>query len=182
VFLCAPRAQKSFTEDLAMNPPDFGPHLRERIKERLRTSVEGTAMGRIGYVVYITEIQDADISMGKIEDSTGQVTYRVRFKAVVFRPFRNEVLDAVVTTAVNFGFYCKVGPLQIFVSRHMLPDDVKNFDHDRSSWISDDKEVEIRAGCGVRLRLMSVEIYQNNITAVASIKDDYLGLISAADM
>ena len=47
----------------------------------------------------------------------------------------------------------------------------------RSSWISDDKEIEIKAGCGVRLRLMSVEIYQNTITAVGTIKDDYLGLV-----
>mmetsp|Transcript_42292 Transcript_42292/g.67713 ORF Transcript_42292/g.67713 Transcript_42292/m.67713 type:complete len:166 (-) Transcript_42292:2449-2946(-) len=162
-----------------MNPTDLGPALREKIKERLKNSIEGTAMGKIGYVVYVTEINDSDISRGKIEDSTGQVMYKVKFQAIVFRPFRHEVLDAVVSTALNHGFFCKAGPLQIFVSRHMMPDDLNDgFDHERSAWISEDKEVEIRAGCGVRLRLMNVKFEQNQISAIGTIKDDYLGLVS----
>mmetsp|Transcript_8927 Transcript_8927/g.17609 ORF Transcript_8927/g.17609 Transcript_8927/m.17609 type:complete len:178 (+) Transcript_8927:109-642(+) len=170
---------KSFEEELAMNPSDLGPNLREKIKTRLRNSVEGAALGRIGYVVYVTEIRDEDISKGQIEDSTGQVTYKVKFQAVVFRPFRLEVLDAVVTTALNYGFFAKAGPLQIFVSRHMMPDDLKEgFDHERSAWVSEDKEVEIRAGSGVRLRLMNVKFDQNSVSAVGTIKDDYLGLVS----
>ena len=46
------------------------------------------------------------------------------------------------------------------------------------AWISDDKEVEIKAKCIVRLRLIGVMCDSKQITAVGSIKDDYLGLIS----
>ena len=128
-----------------MDPKDLGPNLRERIKERLRNSVEGTALGKIGYVVHVTDIRDEDISPGKIEDSTGQVAYKIRFQAIVFRPFRHEVLDAVVSTALDYGFFCKAGPLQIFVSRHMMPPDLADgFDHERSAWVSEDKEVRPR--------------------------------------
>ena len=33
--------------------------------------------------------------------------------AVVFRPFKGEVLDAVVTTVNKMGFFAEVGPLQV---------------------------------------------------------------------
>jgi len=173
---------KTFSEELSMAPETLGPNLRAKIKAQLKRNVEGAALGRIGYVVHVAEIADEDISKGHVDDTTGEVTYKVTFKAIVFRPFRNEVLDTVVTTAVNYGFWAKAGPLQIFVSRHMMPEDLKdNFDHDNSTWVSDDKEVEIRAGCGVRLRLMAVKFDQNAISAVGTIADDYLGLVSAEE-
>ena len=33
--------------------------------------------------------------------------------AVVFRPFKGEVLDAIVTTVNKMGFFAEVGPLQV---------------------------------------------------------------------
>jgi len=165
-----------------MDPPDFGPQLKVKIKERLRASKEGYALGNVGYIVYITEIKDENISRGRIEDSTGQVMYHVTFDAIVFRPFKNEVLDTIVGVSHDQGFFCHAGPLRIFVSRHAMPDDLKDgFDQETSAWVSDDKQVEIKAGCGVRLRLMNVKIEQNEITAVGTINDDYLGLVISMD-
>lgn len=163
-----------------MDPCDLGPNLRERIKARLRAQAEGVALGRIGFCVYVVAIKDEDISMGRLEDSTGQVMYRVSFTGVVLRPFRNEVTDATVVSVNNHGFFASAGPLHIFVSRHMLPDDCKGgYDHERSAWVSDDKEVEIFAGCGIRLRLLSIKFDQNALTAVGTLKDDFLGVITA---
>jgi len=42
---------------------------------------------------------------------------------------------------------------------------------------SDDKEVVISSGCGVRLKIKGRTVEQNNITAIGTIKDNYLGLI-----
>ena len=36
-------------------------------------------------------------ALGVIEEGTGFVTFPVSFKAIVFRPFKGEVVDAVVT-------------------------------------------------------------------------------------
>jgi DNA-directed RNA polymerase II subunit RPB7 len=38
--------------------------------------------------------------------------------AVVFRPFKGEVLDAVVTTVNKMGFFAEVGPLQVREACH----------------------------------------------------------------
>ena len=41
------------------------------------------------------------------------MTFPIRYMAVVFRPFKGEVLDAVVTTVNKMGFFAEVGPLQV---------------------------------------------------------------------
>lgn len=43
-------------------------------------------------IIAITEIK-----MGVIEIGRGSIVFAVKYKAVVFRPFEGEVLDAVVT-------------------------------------------------------------------------------------
>ena len=47
----------------------------------------------------------------------GSVNVEVEYSVILLRPFRNEVLDTIVTMASDEnGFFCKLGPLQIFVS------------------------------------------------------------------
>lgn len=92
----------------------------------------------------------------------GVVTFPVRFMAVVFRPFKGEVLDAVVTTVNKMGFFAEVGPLQVFVSKHSMPGDLE-FDPQSNppsyvSQISDDQPVRIAKDSEVRLRLIGIRV------------------------
>ena len=50
---------------------------------------------RYGFVIAVTTIDN--IGAGIIQPSRGFVVYPVKYKAIVFRPFKGEVLDAVVT-------------------------------------------------------------------------------------
>ena len=50
---------------------------------------------RYGFVIAVTTIDN--IGAGTIQPSRGFVIYPVKYKAIVFRPFKGEVLDAVVT-------------------------------------------------------------------------------------
>ena len=43
----------------------------------------------------------------------GLVMFPIKYSAVVFRPFKGEVLDAIVTTVNKMGFFAEVGPLQV---------------------------------------------------------------------
>ncbi len=54
----------------------------------------------------------------------GFVVYPVRYKAIVFRPFKGEVLDAVVTQVNKVGLFTEIGPLSCFISRHSIPSDM----------------------------------------------------------
>lgn len=59
---------------------------------------------RYGFVIAVTTIDS--IGAGLIQPGQGFVVYPIKYKAIVFRPFKGEVLDAIVTQVnkVNFNF------------------------------------------------------------------------------
>ena len=42
----------------------------------------------------------------------------------IYRPFKGEVLDAVVTQVNKVGLFTEIGPLSCFISRHSIPADM----------------------------------------------------------
>jgi DNA-directed RNA polymerase II subunit RPB7 len=69
--------------------------MREYLKRRLHEDVEGTCSGRFGYIIAVASIED--IGKGKIREGLGVAEFSIKYKAVVFKPFKGEVLEAVVT-------------------------------------------------------------------------------------
>lgn len=173
---------KTLEHEIVLEPVHFGPKLRATIVRLLKEQVEGLALATYGYVVNVIEVPEDQIQSGIIEYDTGNVTFTVQYTALLLRPFLNEVLDAVVSQCNPLGFFCFAGPLRIFVSKHSMPEDmVAGFDAERDCWVSDDKEVVIAAGSGVRLKIKGRTVEQGNITAIGTIKDNYLGLIDDGD-
>lgn len=74
----------------------------ETVKQKLYTEVEGTCTGKYGFVIAVTTIDS--IGSGVIQPGQGFVVYPVKYKAIVFRPFKGEVLDAVVTQVNKVQF------------------------------------------------------------------------------
>ncbi|EGB12094.1 RNA polymerase II subunit G [Aureococcus anophagefferens] len=165
--------------EMLLHPQFFGGRMKSFIKDEIMKNVEGKCLGREGYVVAVLDVKDDDVDTGIVDYDTGCVSVNARYSAILLRPFKNEVLDAVVTHVNELGFFTEAGPLTVFVSRHAMPPDLQEgYDADVDSWVSDDKEVEIKTKCVVRLRLLGVMCDATQITAVGTIKDDYLGLIS----
>jgi DNA-directed RNA polymerase II subunit RPB7 len=169
---------KTLEHEIVLQPVHFGPKLKATLVRLLKEEVEGLALANYGYVVNVIEVPENKIRSGLIEYDTGNVTFFVKYTAVLLRPFINEVLDATVSQCNPLGFFAFVGPLRVFVSKHSMPEDMFNgFDPERDAWVSDDREVFITAGCGVRLKIKGRTVEQGNITAIGTIKDNYLGLI-----
>ena len=119
---------KTLHKELQLHPKYFGPHLKNVLQQKLIEDVEGTSMGKDGYVITVTKINNigenrmhlADnrsnyivcVGEGLIEDS-GIVNFQISYDAILFLPFKNEVMDATVTHVNQFGFYAQVGPLQV---------------------------------------------------------------------
>ncbi|CAB9526834.1 polymerase II subunit RPB7 [Seminavis robusta] len=164
--------------EIVLEPVYFGPKLRATIVRLLKEEVEGLALATYGYVVNVIEVLEDQIKSGIIEYDTGNVVFTVKYTALLLRPFINEVLDATVSQCNSLGFFAFVGPLRIFVSKHSMPEDMFNgYDGEKDAWISDDKEVIISSGCGVRLKIKGRTVESGNITAIGTIKDNYLGLV-----
>ena len=81
--------------EIMLHPRYFGPQLMDTVKQKLFSEVEGTCTGKYGFVIAVTTIDT--IGSGLIQPGAGFVVYPVKYKAIVFRPFKGEVLDAVVT-------------------------------------------------------------------------------------
>ena len=56
--------------------------------------VEGTCSGKHGFVLAVTSLEP--LSKGRIREGVGSAIFDVTYKCLVFKPFRHEVLDAVV--------------------------------------------------------------------------------------
>ncbi len=169
---------KTLEHEIELEPIHFGQKLKATIIRLLKEEVEGLALANYGFVVNVIEVPEDQIRGNIIEYDTGNVVFFVKYTALLLRPFINEVVDATVAQCNELGFFAYVGPLRIFVSKHSMPEDMFNgFDGERDSWVSDDKEVVISSGCGVRLKIKGRTVEQGNITAIGTIKDNYLGLI-----
>lgn len=83
---------KQLSRDLLLHPMHFGPRLHDIIRLRLIEEVEGTSMGKYGYVITVTEVRDEDIGKGVIQDNSGYVCFNIRYRAILFRPFKNSTL------------------------------------------------------------------------------------------
>jgi len=171
----------TLTADLTLMPKDMGRRLDQLVEERLRETYEGKINGENGYVVIVLKVMDDWKGSGVLEETYGAARYKIKFDALVFRPFKNEVVDGIVTDVVEHGFFCQIGPVKrAFVSRHQMPPDIKEFNMEQSKWISDDRTVEIKRGASIRLRIMEARLDLADITVIGSIRGDYLGAASEA--
>lgn len=160
-----------------IHPRFFGAKLLETLTQRLTQEVEGTFAGRHGFIVTVLKIQQP-LPSGQLDesDSTGSAIFPLCYKAIVFRPFKGEVLDAIVFRVVQHGFFCETGPLTVFVSHHQLPTDLR-FDAQSEVWSTPDDEDRIEKDSAVRIKILGLKIEATEISATGTIKESYLGPI-----
>lgn len=124
---------------VTLHPSYFGRNMHELVTTKLVKDVEGTCAGDY----YIIAIMDTfDVSEGRILPGSGLAEFTVGYRAVVWRPFKGEVVclpsprilqhhkgmltdvfyaqvDAIVSSVNRHGFFANAGPLRLFVSEHV---------------------------------------------------------------
>lgn len=70
--------------------------MQAQLKDKLYADVEGTCTGRYGYVITVLSLNN--FGKGKILPGSGLAEFKVNYQAIVFKPYKGEVLDAIVTT------------------------------------------------------------------------------------
>nr|CAD1831828.1 unnamed protein product [Ananas comosus var. bracteatus] len=146
--------------NMQLHPRHFGPHLRDKLVSKLMKDVEGTCSGRHGFVVAITGVEE--IGKGLIREGTGF----------------GEILEAVVTMVNKMGFFAEAGPVQIFVSNHLIPDDMEFQSGDMPNYTTSDGSVKIQKDSEVRLKIIGTRVDATEIFCIGTIKDDFLGVIN----
>ncbi|XP_045341569.1 TAF6-like RNA polymerase II p300/CBP-associated factor-associated factor 65 kDa subunit 6L isoform X2 [Leopardus geoffroyi] len=163
----------SLEHEILLHPRYFGPNLLNTVKQKLFTEVEGTCTGKYGFVIAVTTIDN--IGAGVIQPGRGFVLYPVKYKAIVFRPFKGEVVDAVVTQVNKVGLFTEIGPMSCFISRHSIPSEME-FDPNSNPpcYKTMDEDIVIQQDDEIRLKIVGTRVDKNDIFAIGSLMDDYL--------
>uniref|UniRef100_A0A803QTM9 DNA-directed RNA polymerase subunit n=1 Tax=Cannabis sativa TaxID=3483 RepID=A0A803QTM9_CANSA len=161
--------------NIQLHPRHFGRSLRDNIVSKLMKDVEGTCSGRHGFVVAITGIEEIEKALSVMVQD---LLHFVKYQCVVFRPFKGEILEAVVSMVNKMGFFAEAGPVQIFVSNHLIPDDMEFQSGDMPNYTTSDGSVKIQKDSEVRLKIIGTRVDATEIFCIGTIKDDFLGVIN----
>lgn len=82
---------KNMDRTVTLHPSYFGRNMQELVTSKLLTDVEGTCSGSY----YVISIMDTfDVSDGRILPGTGLAEFTVRYRAVIWRPFKGETVSS----------------------------------------------------------------------------------------
>lgn len=99
---------------VTLHPSFFNQGAPQAVIEKLYTDREGK---NLGTMMIVAIIDVTDISEPKIVPGTGFADYDISYRAIVWRPFKGEVVDGLVSSVVHNGFFVDVGGLSVFVSK-----------------------------------------------------------------
>jgi len=105
---------KDLEHRIDLHPSFFTSSAESYIRTRLYQEMEGT---NTGTQIIVAVISIDEISEPKIAPGTGFAQFQVGFRAIVWRPFRGEVVDGLVGSVLHGGFFVDVGGLSVFVSK-----------------------------------------------------------------
>lgn len=88
---------KNMDRTVTMHPSYFGRNMQDLVTSKLLKDVEGTCSG----TYYVISIMDTfDVSDGRIIPGTGLAEFTVRYRAVIWRPFKGETVRRGVDCCV----------------------------------------------------------------------------------
>lgn len=149
-------------KNITIYPYELDQELAALVSKKL-LDLEGKIFGKYGYIVMITEFSTS--SKGKIDSDTGQTIYNVSFNAVTLKLIKNETLFVIPKIINEHGFFCSIGPIYIFTSKHMLQN--LNYDQSNNSWNND--SLSINFNDRVKIKILASRINANEITATSTI-------------
>ncbi|KAJ3126858.1 DNA-directed RNA polymerase II subunit [Nowakowskiella sp. JEL0407] len=164
---------KDLTHTIQLTPQYFNRDLISNLKQRLHDEVEGTCSGRYGYIIAVVQI--GEIGRGVLQSSSGIAEFTIPYKAVVFKPFKNQVVDGITTTVNKMGFFADIGPLQCFAIPPYLQFDPASNPPAFVGTTQETQDIRIEKGTKVRIRLVGIRVDQSEIFATGSIKEHFLG-------
>jgi DNA-directed RNA polymerase II subunit RPB7 len=89
-------------------------------------------------------------------------------------------VDAVVHSINPQGFFAHAGPLQLFVSAHLIPNDVKWDPNATPPQFTNNEDTVIEPQTHVRVKIIGTRTEVGEMWAIGSIKEDYLGCLQAS--
>jgi DNA-directed RNA polymerase II subunit RPB7 len=162
----------TFEQPIIMAPSCLYKDLQALIKAKLIEKVLGSVSEKYGYIVCVIKVDEP--TAGKILDTSGDVLFNVRYKAVVMKPFPGEVVDGVIEKVDKWGVHVEVGPIKVFISNSNFPIDFE-YCENQNCYISKSQNDKLSIDTEIRFRILNVQFESNNFHPTGTMNEDYLG-------
>mmetsp|Transcript_1697 Transcript_1697/g.5487 ORF Transcript_1697/g.5487 Transcript_1697/m.5487 type:complete len:173 (+) Transcript_1697:72-590(+) len=162
---------------IKLHPRHFGPRIDEQIRAQLSAEVEGRYLEGFGHVVAVFGADH--VGMGIVDEETSFAHFSVRFRAIVCRPFKGEIVDGIVTSVSQQGIIVEVGPFQVFVSQSHMPRGVEFKTDGPPAFVGQGESFRIQRATTVRLKIMGTLEKGSKITSLGTVAPDWLGPLPA---
>jgi DNA-directed RNA polymerase II subunit RPB7 len=162
----------SFEQPIIMPPNCLYKDLRNLLKARLIERVQGSVSEKYGYVICVLNVDDS--SSGKVLDTTGDVLFNMRYRAVVMKPFEGEIMDGVIEKVDKYGVQVGVGPFRVFISNSQFPPDFE-YNESNNTYVSKTQNDKLAVDSEVRFRIIGVQFENNEFHPTGTMNEHYLG-------
>ena len=164
----------TFEQPILMPPSCLYKDLQALIKAKLIEKVVGSVSEKYGYIVCVIRVDEP--ASGKILDTSGDVLFSVRYRAVVMKPFPGEVVDGVIEKVERYGIHVLVGPIRVFISNSNFPSDFE-YCENQNCYISKSQNDKLQNDTEVRFRILNVQFdtEKNEFHPTGTMSEDYLG-------
>ena len=164
----------TFLEPIIMEPNSLGRELENLIRGELIQKVQGSVSQKYGYIICVINI--LDIGKGKVLDTSGEVIFNVKYKAVVMKPLVNEIMDGIIEKVEPYGINVTAGVLRkIFISINHFPGDFQYNENSNSFKSNDLNDDEIKVDSEIRFRIKAINYELNQFMCTGTMSEAYLG-------
>ncbi|MFP4654780.1 MAG: DNA-directed RNA polymerase [Methanohalobium sp.] len=147
-------------DTVRISPDKLGDDEKASIKDALENKLEGRIDKKFGSIVAVTDIES--IGEGHIIMGDGAVYYDVTFKAIVFIPVMQEVIEGQVVEIVDFGAFVSLGAMDGLLHVSQITDDFMSYDSKNARLISKNRNRALSEGDYVRARIVAVSINERD--------------------
>ena len=141
------------------------------IKDKLWEMMKSHCSGEYGFVLQLKSIDQ--IGMGAVDTANGNIIYPVNFTIIAFKPNIDDVVQAMVTEVTKSGFFCMLGPLEIYVPQINIPEKYYT-----------NNEITIKCNDFVHVKIDMIQKIntqiKENLSRITPIADQYKGGILTA--
>ncbi len=142
----------TFKHRVRVLPKLLSGNVKEAVLNALK-NMEGSLDRQHGMLIRVLEV--LEVGEGDIIPGDGAVYFETKYRALVFRPELQEVVDGEVKDIVEFGAFVNIGPLDGLVHISQVTDEYMSFSKDGVLQSRESKKV-LKVGDKVRARIISI--------------------------
>jgi DNA-directed RNA polymerase subunit E'/Rpb7 len=162
-----------FEEELIITPDNIEKDLKNKIKAKLIQKVIGKCTEKYGYIIYVIKI--FDIENGVIMDTTGDILFNIKYRAIVMKPLLGEVVEGYINKVHEYGITAVVGPMEVYISKPNFPNGFE-FHKETMNFINEEGK-NFEENSNIRFRIIANQFENNEFKPAGSMNENYLGAL-----